>query len=288
MNRFAGHTIRIPAFTLAIALALPFLTGCGGSGPSVEEDIAHPGAPENRNDPALEIERLLQKATHDPGEPYWHYAAGAAQARTGDTEAAKGSLRASLARDDSYEPAAALLADLCYERGEYEEAIAALEACGRSITASPSILTRLALHCDAAERYDRADDLRDRLSVPGPHWVENGSTLSYLHLRSTDFAGAARTAENALTANGESAANHNNYGIALLYRGDPARAQEAFTHAIALDPSLPGPYYNLAILEKYYFFDDEAAAAWFARYEEVGDGSDPDGIRPFMRNGDER
>jgi Flp pilus assembly protein TadD len=73
------------------------------------------------------------------------------------------------------------------------------------------------------------------------------------------------------------AANQNNYGITRLRAGDPDGAREAFQKAIKLDPTLPGPYYNLAILEKFYLFDDAAAAKWYAAYR-ARSSDDPDGL----------
>ncbi len=270
---------------LPIAIATLVLSGCGGSGPAIEDPVLDSGA---SGSASVQIESLLEKATHDPNEPYWFFAAAALQQEAGDVEAAQASLRASLERDPVYEPAAALFGKLAFDRGEHGEAIAVLAPCAENFTASPAILTALALHYDAAARYDEADALRERLAVPGAHWVDQGSSLAYLHLRSDDLSGARRTAENALIADAESAANHNNYGIALLYQGDPKAAEESFAQAIALDPSLPAPYYNLAIVSKYYYFDDEAGAEWFEKYEERGHGQDPDGIASFMTNGDER
>lgn len=270
---------------LPAAVVTLFLSGCGGGGPKLEDPVLGPGA---SGSASVQIESLLEKATHDPNEPYWFFAAASLHADAGDVESAEAALRASLERDPLYEPAAALFARLSFHDGNHDEAIAALEPCAENFTASPAILTALALHYDAAERYEEADALRERLSVPGSHWVDHGSSLAYLHLRGDDFSGAERTAENALIANGESATNHNNYGIALLYKGDPKSAEASFQKAIALEPSLPGPYYNLAILTKYYYFDDEAAATWFDKYQELGEGRDPDGITAYMTNGEAR
>ncbi|NNE07858.1 MAG: tetratricopeptide repeat protein [Gemmatimonadetes bacterium] len=270
---------------LSVAIATFVLTGCGGSGPAIEDPVLDSGA---SGSAGVQIESLLERATHDPNEPYWFYAAATLQQETGEVDAARASLRASLDRDPFYEPAAALFAKLCFDRGEHDEAIAVLEPCAENFTASPAILTALALHYDAAARYAEADALRERLTVPGAHWVDQGASLAYLHLRSDDLAGAERTAENALIADTGSAANQNNYGIALLYRGDPKAAEEYFARAIEIDPSLPAPYYNLAIVSKYYYFDDAAGAEWFKQYEEIGDGLDPDGIAAFMNDGDSR
>jgi hypothetical protein len=44
-----------------------------------------------------------------------------------------------------------------------------------------------------------------------------------------------------------------------------------------LDSHLPGPYYNLAILEKFYLLDDAAAAHWFQKFQQRS-SDDPDGL----------
>lgn len=92
------------------------------------------------------------------------------------------------------------------------------------------------------------------------------SAGAYLALRGPTPGDARPLAEAALRDDAKSAANQNNYGVTRLHAGDPARAREAFMKAIEIDPKLPGPYYNLAILEKYFVLDDDAAATWFGRY----------------------
>jgi lipoprotein NlpI len=82
-------------------------------------------------------------------------------------------------------------------------------------------------------------------------------------------------AEAALAANPDSAPNHNNFGIALLYDGEPEAAREAFLTALELDGQLAGALYNLAIVETYYFYDLDKGREWFSRYAEL-DTEDPD------------
>jgi Tfp pilus assembly protein PilF len=74
-----------------------------------------------------------------------------------------------------------------------------------------------------------------------------------------------------------SAANHNNLGIALLRAADPDGAAREFERAIALDPRLPGPWYNMAILERWYRLDRTAAAQRFQQYW-ARSHADPDSL----------
>jgi Tfp pilus assembly protein PilF len=89
---------------------------------------------------------------------------------------------------------------------------------------------------------------------------------------------AAEAARMALEADPASAANHNNHGIALLYAGRPDAARQAFLDALERDAALPGALYNLAIVEAFYFFDEDAARGWFDRYVATGSRDDPDDL----------
>ena len=84
-------------------------------------------------------------------------------------------------------------------------------------------------------------------------------------------------AEQAVREHPGSAAHQNNYGITRLRAGDVEGARKAFAAAIDRDSKLAGPYYNLAILEKYYRFDDGAASRWFGEYWKRSH-DDPDGL----------
>ena len=75
--------------------------------------------------------------------------------------------------------------------------------------------------------------------------------------------------------------NHNNWGIAQLYAGEPKAARKSFLTASKMDPELPGPLYNLAIVDRFYFFDEEAARDWFRRYRKLSD-EDPDGLAEIL------
>ena len=75
----------------------------------------------------------------------------------------------------------------------------------------------------------------------------------------------------------------NNLGIARLHHGDAEAERVLFQEAAREDPSLPGPNYNLAIVEHFYFFDDDAAARHFARYRELRT-DDPDGLEAVLEH----
>src|SRR5690606_37932972 len=108
-------------------------------------------------------------------------------------------------------------------------------------------------------------------------WERLGSVPTYLELRGDQIQEAGEVAERALEARPD-AVNLNNHGIALLMAGDPEAAREEFKRAHALDRELPGPLYNLAIVERFYFFDDAAAQEYFERYAALSQ-EDPDGLR---------
>ena len=100
--------------------------------------------------------------------------------------------------------------------------------------------------------------------------------LKYIcgELHGEQYREAPRWAERALEAD-ESAQNCNNYGIALLQEGRPKEARDVLLRALELEPDLPGALYNLAIVERFYFFDDEAALGWYRRYA-THSSHDPD------------
>jgi tetratricopeptide (TPR) repeat protein len=104
-------------------------------------------------------------------------------------------------------------------------------------------------------------------------------------LQGDEYLTSLDDAVQAVKENPDSAANLNNYGISLLYAGQPEEAREAFKNALALEPKLPGSLYNMAIVENFYFFDPTASNAYFAEYREVTKGhplSDPDDLGTLL------
>jgi tetratricopeptide (TPR) repeat protein len=222
----------------------------------------------------------------EPGEAFWPYRLGVLLAAADSTRAAETALRSALALDPSHAPSLALLSRLMFDQGRHAEAIRELETARAQAFPNDmpaALLEGLALHYDAV---DRVEDARAALAAI-PAGERPGSARVYLQLRG-DAPGkadalAAETARHAP----KSAVNQNNLGIARLRAGDPDGASKAFEKAIELDAGLPGPYYNMAILERFYRLDDAAAARWFRRYRERAT-ADPDGLAGLMGGEDAR
>ena len=165
--------------------------------------------------------------------------------------------------------------------GRHEEAIGLLEAArAEAGSLAPELMTALALHYDAIDRPDLADPLVQRVE-DHLDWSKEGSAVAYVHLRGETFAQSEPVAKKALDADPKSAVNQNNWGITKLYAGDPEAARKAFLTAIELDPALPGPLYNLAIVDRFYRFDDTSARDWFRKYRELS-SEDPDGLAEVL------
>ena len=282
---------RVPAVraTASLLLAALLLGGCAGSVRNVAPRSAA-DAPRGHGAADREASRKHQElspadnaraqAEQFPDEPYWPYRLAELRLAADSTAAAEGSLKTALARDRSYAPALSLLSKLYFDSGRHVEAIRMLEAARARVEDfpdgfPPELLSGLALHYDALGRIARADSLMDAIRS-GDRKATRVAGI-YLALRGTDPAAAAAPAGAAVKENPRSAVRQNNYGITRLRAGDPVEARKAFNDAIALDPTLAGPYYNLAILEKYYALDDAAAEHWLALYRKRS-ASDPDSL----------
>jgi Tfp pilus assembly protein PilF len=265
-----------------VALAL-FAVGCGGPGRGLSHDPTELPAPGERVD-AKQLERavaaLTAKAAEQPDQPYWETQLGAWYARAGLSALAAEHLQRALALDPDSAPALSLLSKLDYEAGCHAEAIARLEAVrDRHGSLSDALLTGLALHYEAVGRTDESEAIFAGLQDSDAA----RSVLAYRVLRSDHYLQASPLARQAVEEQPESAANHNNYGIALLYEGRPQQARDEFVKALELDPDLAGAMYNLAIVEKVYFYDEEASRQWFARYRTRSpQGEDPDGLEQLL------
>jgi tetratricopeptide (TPR) repeat protein len=268
------------ALALVLLLANAATSGCGAHAP------AHRGEPTERRATAKlspREERILEAREQmalDPQEPYWPYRLAQIQLESDSLAAAEAALKASLRSDPSYAASLSLLSKLYYDAGRHAEAIALLEFARTRPGAFPDgvpqvILAGLALHYEALGRHDLAAAIMADAEKSRSGGAR--SAAAYLTLRGEAAGSAADRAAAALEENPKSAANQNNFGITKLRAGDPKAAREAFLRAIELDPKLPGPYYNLAILERYYLFDDAAAARWLAAYRARA-GQDPDGL----------
>jgi tetratricopeptide (TPR) repeat protein len=170
--------------------------------------------------------------------------------------------------------------------GRHAEAVARLEkardeAAGGGLPVPPGVAAALALEYMALGDQDLAEETLLPLEPGGPHWRSVGSVLVYVALHGEDVRPAAVLARRALDAGPESAVNRNNLGITLAQAGDPVGAKAAFEEAIRIDPSLPGPMYNLALVEMFYFLNEEGAGEFYERYREMSN-EDPDGLASFL------
>jgi tetratricopeptide (TPR) repeat protein len=219
-----------------------------------------------------------EQAALAPKEPYWPYRMGELYLAADSIAKAEAALRASLDNDPGYAPALALISKLYYDTGRHQDAIRLLEAArtrAGDVGLPPALLAGLALHYEA---MDRPDLSRQALAgVPRTAGRGTVSALVYVLLRGDRPDSASGLAVAARDDNPRSAANQNNFGITRLRAGDPEGARKAFTEAIRIDPKLPGPYYNLAILEKFYALDDAAGAKWYRAYRERS-SNDPDSL----------
>ncbi len=226
------------------------------------------------------MEEARRQTDLAPADPFWPYRLAELYCAADSVSRAESALLASLARDRFFAPALSLLSKLYFEGGRHAEAVEMLEAARASHEAFPGgmpaeLLEGLALHYDALDRVDLAAGVL--AGVPRSSSRRTESPFVYLTLRGEAPDSAATLAAAALKTDPKSAVNQNNYGITRLRAGDLEAARQAFLAAVELDPRLPGPYYNLAILEKYYRFDDEAGARWFRLYGERST-LDPDGL----------
>ena len=227
---------------------------------------------------------MAQQLALAPAEPYWPYRIGIRLADADSAAFAEEWYQLALARDAHYAPALAALSNLWFTQGRHEEAIRLLEGARTNAAAfpdgfPPALAASLALHYDAVDRVADARQLMD--AVPRSGREDALGANVFLTLRGEKPEEAEAIAKESAHDHPKSAASQNNYGITRLRKGDVDDARKAFQKAIALDPALAGPYYNLAILEKFYAFDDAAAAGWFRQYRERAT-TDPDGLAQVL------
>jgi len=236
------------------------------------------------NDPLGEAHARM---VEEPGEPWWPTRAAQLEAAAGHTAAAENSLRTALARDSVYAPALTQLSRMLYQQGRHDEAeqlLAPVRDGRASLNAADraAVLAGLALH-EAALGHD--DAARATLGMLGHADHDDvAGVAAYLAVRGGSADSAVRLTSAAVKAAPESAANHNNHGIALLRSADPDGAAREFERAIALDPSLPGPWYNMAILERWYRLDRAAASQRFQQYW-TRSHADPDSLYAELGRG---
>lgn len=253
------------------------LAGCGARMPFFHRrpGPAAPPAAAVAPPPTVGRERSDADATH----PYWAYER-ARLAGPDSAGVAEQELRRALAADPLYAPALALLSKQYYESGRHAEGVALLAVVLREPAsfdgrARARLLSGLALHQDA---LGNAAEAREALALAREASEREALAAEvYVTLRGASPDSAASRAKELARHEPRSAAGQNNAGIALLRSGDVDGARRAFEAAIERDPALAGSYYNLAILEKYWRFDDEAASRRFAEYWSRSH-DDPDGL----------
>src|SRR5262245_7988110 len=287
-----------PAVALAAGAMLALLAGCstlhlGRSGHT--GDVTAAASPEKPREkrkhdkhaeatPTDPLSEARLKAAEQPNEPWWPYHAATLEAQAGRPADAEASLRASIARDSGYAPALSELSRTLYVQGRHEEAVTLLKPVreGR-VTMSDreraTLLAGLALH-EAALGRD-ADARETAASLRGD---EAAGVTGFLAVRGTDTEAATKATQAALRDARESAAVHNNRGIALLRAADVDGAQKEFERAIELAPTRASAYYNLAILQRFYRLDTEAAAARFKQYWSLSH-ADPDSLYAELGRG---
>jgi tetratricopeptide (TPR) repeat protein len=209
-----------------------------------------------------------ERSVLEPGEPYWPFRLGVLYLAADSLAAAETAFRSALARNEVYAPALSRLSKLYFDSGRHAEAVRILMPVRtRPEAFTPEdrevLLAEWALHQEALGRADLAGEaLAEAPGAPG----RAGSARVFVMLRGDQADSAGALARAVLRQDPNNAVSLNNYGITRLRAGDHEAARRAFLDAIGRDPALPGPYYNLAILERFYARDDSAATAWFQRY----------------------
>jgi tetratricopeptide (TPR) repeat protein len=275
------HDLRRMICWLPCIIALA-LAACGGPSQGPSDDLDGASLQRAGGAPSLSYEQVHhhigdahKKMQQLPAEPYWPYRVGELYAAVDSTARAREYQSLALERDADFTPAVAMLSKLYYEAELYEDAADLLESYLANHPDAPDALrAALALNQEALGEMERATAT---LRACRNSSQEVRTTMAYVTLRGDDFQAAAKLAKAALDANPASAANHNNYGITLLYAGQPAVARQEFQAALTLEPELPGALYNLAIVETFYFYDQEAGKQWFVRYSQVAK-EDPDDL----------
>ncbi len=276
--RLVPPSARATPLAVAMLVASIAANGCA-SIPLVGKPASHEKSPEVVSDVAF----LTRLSSEQPSEPYWPFRLAEVLVAEGQADAADYHMKTALERDPTYEPALALRAKTQYDAGRFEEGAALLEGARDQLggVLPVELATALALHYVALGRVEEADAIAKSVEDRSVDWKRNGSALVYLRLKGENFLDSPEIARKALDADPSSAANFNNYGITQLYGGDPEGAKESFLKAHDLDPDLPGAMYNLAIVEHFYFFDDDGAREWYRRYRRLSP-EDPDRLEDVL------
>ena len=260
--------------TLLVCGVALFAGGCGWvplwPGGDGTVDLRRGKASPGQIAAALELARIEMQA--NPQEPYWPFRMGELYVAADSINLAATHLHSALGIDPGYAPAAALLSKLYYDAGLFEDGIDLLDGfLGANANAPDELRVALALHLEALGELDRAHEVLDGCSG------DVSAAQTFVTLRGDEIQPVLDTAKLALEANPKSAANHNNYGIALLHAGRPVEARKAFLKALDIDDKHPGALYNMAIVEAFYFFDEKAGHEWFEKYRKYA-SDDPDDL----------
>ena len=233
------------------------------------------GSDRSNSDPAGsdDLATLRRQSALARGEAYWPHRISMLQLAQARPDSALFYNGEALRRDPDFAAALSLRSRVLYQQQRYQEAADMLRAAEARQALSPALLAGLALHLERLEDYDAADAIYARLE-PAP---ETSGVLIYRRLSGEEFQQALELAEQAVARDPNDAQTLNNYAVALLYAGAPSRAKEQLLRAHELDAKLPGPLYNLAIVDRYYFFDAAASRQWLSDYLRLS-SEDPDGL----------
>jgi len=258
-------------------------SGCGTLGRApVDATRIDNSKPIDREQVLAAMEATREQLRLSPREPYWSFHLGELYAAVDSTSRAIYHLQVTMDLDPNYAPAVALLSKIYYDAAIHEDAIVLLgDYLARNAGAPDALRAALALHLEAFGDLDRAHAV---LAECADDSGEVRATRTFVTLRGDELDSVLETAERALDANSKSAANHNNHGIALLFAGRPDEAKKAFLKALDLNDKLPGALYNMAIVEAFYFFDEDAGRQWFAQYKKYA-SDDPDDLASLFGDG---
>lgn len=256
------HRNRLLLLLLATSLAASGCAHVPGLGSDEPKSGGHDRA---------ELERL---SVEQSDAAIWPFRLAEIAAASGDAVGAEAHLNDALSRDPNHLPSISLLSKLWWQTARHDEAIVLLEAARAAGPVPDDLIVALALHYQAVDEEASAAALLAGVS-------HAPSVDAWRQLRGEDFEHAEDVARRALESDPHSAANQNNWGITRLYAGEPEAARKAFLTAVELDPDLPGPLYNLAIVDRFYRFDEDSARDWFRRYRTLSD-EDPDGLAELL------
>jgi tetratricopeptide (TPR) repeat protein len=262
--------------TAALVLGAVVVAGCALNAPRPGDDPAASRAAWFRA-----VQDARTAAAADSTEADGPFRLARLYVEVDSTSRARTELERALARDADHNPSLSLVSKLDFDGGRHEEAISRLEAArDRQGSLPEPMRLGLALHYEALADFEASE--REFAAATG------ASTPAVYHqLRSEDFLEAGDVAARALVEAPYSAAAHNNFGITRLYAGDPDTAKEHFLQSLELDPEHGGALYNLAIVEAFYFFDDDRGREWFNRYLATGSKDDPDDLHTHFGTGSE-